>query len=153
MKISDVIMILGNTPLSEFPWGCIVKTTINLFVDDEHRVTESSTGLDVHAALGTLPKETRDIVLSASIDADRCCAVTSIGGGMAIEHVDEETTSQEDLAALRQAVFAPQFIAFAVLVVVPLAMGALLLSNLSIHDGFSLREAILAFVKVFGIFT
>lgn len=153
MKISDVIMILGNTPLSEFPWGCIVKTTINLFVDDEHRVTESSTGLDVHVALGTLPKETRDIVLSASIDADRCCAVTSIGGGMAIEHVDAETTSQEDLVALRQAIFTPQFMATAVLVIVPLSLSAILITNLSSNSSFSWKEAVLAFIKVFGIFT
>ncbi|MNB58471.1 hypothetical protein D3C87_332240 [compost metagenome] len=150
MLMSDVIKVLGNTPLKAFPWGCVVKDTVNLFVDETNRITEDSTGMDVTTALDSLPAEQRDLVLRAKLDPTRRCVATPAGGGMVIEHEGESATL-DDTAALRRAVLTPQFMTSAFLVVLPLSMGAIMISNLAAHRDFHWSEFFSAVWKVFGI--
>ncbi|MND13222.1 hypothetical protein D3C76_418010 [compost metagenome] len=149
MLMSDVIKVLGDTPLKAFPWGCVVKDTVNLFVDEPNRITEDSTGKDVTTALDSLPAEQRDLVLRAKLDPTRRCVATPAGGGMVIEHEDESATL-DDTAALRRAMLTPQFMMTMLTVVMPLAMGSYMISNLAAHKDFHWGEVFSAFFKVFG---
>lgn len=149
MLMSDVIKVLGNTPLKAFPWGCVVKDTVNLFVDEASRITEESTGMDVTTALDSLSADTRELVLQARLDPTRKCVATPAGGGMVIEHEGESATL-DDTAALRRAVLNPQFMLVSFMVVLPLSMSAYMISNLAAHRDFRWGEVFSAFFKVFG---
>lgn len=149
MLLSDVIKVLGNTPLKAFPWGCVVKDTVNLFVDESNKITEDSTGMDVTTALDSLSAETRDLVLRAQLDPARQCVATPAGGGMVIEHEGESATL-DDTAALRSAVLSPLFMTCLAMVFVPLTMASYMISNLSVHKGFHWGELFSALFKVFG---
>lgn len=150
MLMSDVIKVLGNTPLKAFPWGCVVKDTVNLFVEEANKITDDSTGTDVTTALDSLPAEQRDLVLRAKLDPTRRCVTTSAGGGMDIEHGGGAATL-DDTAALRRAVLTPQFMMTVMVVFLPLAMAAIMISNLAAHRDFHWSEAFSALWKVFGI--
>ncbi|QTH80229.1 hypothetical protein PA10_00029 [Pseudomonas phage pPa_SNUABM_DT01] len=157
MLISDVIKVLGNTTLKEFPWGCAVRDTVNVFAVDPYRLTDASTGVDVLAALESLPEENRDLVMRASIDPNRRCTTTPIGGGMVVEHVDrkpepapdsDEVTA--DTAALRHALMNPQFMGVFFMVFLGLCMAGYMISTLSVHNGIDWSAVFSAFWKVFG---
>lgn len=150
MLMSDVIKVLGNTPLKAFPWGCVVKDTVNLFVDEPNRITDESTGMDVTTALDSLSAEQRDLVLQAKLDPGRRCVATPAGGGMVIEHEGESATL-DDTAALRRAMLNPQFMTVAAMVGVPLTMATFMISNLAAHRGFSWLEVGKALFQVFGL--
>lgn len=150
MLMSDVIKVLGNTPLKAFPWGCVVKDTVNLFVEEPNKITEDSTGMDVTTALDTLSAETRDLVLQAKLDPTRRCVATPAGGGMVIEH-ESASATLDDTAALRSAMLNPQFMAITCMVLVPLTMASVMISNLSAHRDFHWGELFSALWKVFGI--
>lgn len=149
MIMSDVIKVLGNTPLKAFPWGCVVKDTVNLFVDETNKITEDSTGTDVTTALDSLSIETRDLVLRAKLDPTRLCVSTPAGGGMVIEHEDEAATL-DDTAALRRAILNPQFMLVMCMVILPLTFCTVMISNLSVHRDFQWKDVVVAFFKVFG---
>jgi len=154
MLMSDVIKVLGDTPLKAFPWGCVVRDTVNLFVMDTNRLTENSTGMDVTAALESLPLETRDLVLQAKLDPGRRCMDTPVGGGLVLRNEEEETLPtavMDDTAALRRALLSPQFLMIAFMVVIPLTMCTIMISNLSIHKDFSWAEVGAALFKMFGL--
>lgn len=149
MLMSDVIKVLGDTPLKAFPWGCVVKDTVNLFVDEPNKITEDSTGMDVTTALDSLPADTRDLVLQAKLDPTRRCVATPAGGGMVIEH-EGETATLDDTAALRRAMLSPQFMLVTCMVVLPITISTYMISNLSAHKTFSWSEVFSAMWKVFG---
>lgn len=156
MLISDVIKVLGNTTLKEFPWGCAVRDTVNLFAVDPYRLTDVSTGSDVLAALESLPAENRDLVLKASIDPNRRCTTTPIGGGMVVEHVDRKPSDNTDdviadTVALRHALMNPQFMAVFLMVFLGICTAAYMVSTLSVHNEIDWGVVFSAFWKVFGL--
>ncbi|MNI45233.1 hypothetical protein D3C76_37180 [compost metagenome] len=155
MLIADVVKVLGNTTLKEFPWGCAVRDTVNLFTVDPFRLSDASTGTDVLAALESLPVENRDLVLKASIDPNRRCTTTPIGGGMVVEHVDSGTLTGDELvadnAALRNAMLTPQFMGVSLLVLSGVSLAGYMISTLSVHEDIDWGAVASAFFKVFGL--
>lgn len=138
MQMSDVIKVLGNTPLKEFPWGCIVKDTVNLFASEGHLLTDESSGEDVHAALDSMLPDVRDLVLSANVDPTRCMVTSPMGGGMVLEYSEE--VIGHDVVELRKAMLTPQFVASATMVTIVLIASLVAVSSLSVNQGFEWLE-------------
>ena len=95
MLLSDVEKVLGDRPLSEFPWGCVVRDTVNLFAREDLKLTLASTGADLVKALDAMPESNRILLNSAQLDARRSCVVTPIGGGLVVEHPGESNVSTD----------------------------------------------------------
>lgn len=90
MLLSDVVKVLGDQPLSEFPWGCVVKDTVNLFTPNDLKLTLTSTGADLSRALDAMSETNRTLLHSAQLDASRSCVITPVGGGLVVEHGNQE---------------------------------------------------------------
>lgn len=149
MLMSDVIKVLGDTPLKSFPWGCTVRDTVNLFVESDHRITEESTGAGVKAALNTLSPDTKALVLQAKLDTARNCMATSAGGGLVMEHGDP-VNALEDTNALYRMLLTPQFIGLTSAVVMPVLLAGFLISRLDIHKNIPWKEVFTTMFSTFG---
>ena len=88
MLLSDVVKVLGERTLGEFPWGCVVKDTVNLFAEEPLKLKLTSTGADVTVALGAMSDTNRELLANAQLDVNRSCVITPIGGGLDVVHGD-----------------------------------------------------------------
>jgi hypothetical protein len=149
--MSDVIKVLGTEPLNEFPWGVWVKDTVNLFVDENARLMDESTGEDVLASLNTLPEEQRELILRAQLDPAHHCVVSPVGGGMVLEIDEQPLEPAAEVKALVTAMQTPQFLVSSTMVGLVVLASLWMVSTLSVHDDVHILEAIVAFVKVFGL--
>lgn len=124
MLLSDVVKVLGERSLGEFPWGCVVKDTVNLFAEEDLKLKLTSTGADVTSALAAMSDTNRELLSNAQLDVNRSCVITPLGGGMDLVHGDTET-----------AVKFGHFQAFTALVVgVVMIVSMVMVSNLSINE-------------------
>lgn len=151
MLMSDVLKVLGNTPLKEFPWGCWVKDSVNLFVDEDARLTDESTGEDVLTSLATLEADVRALVLAAHLDPARHCVISPVGGGMVVQHEEPPLEQEAEIAALVNAMHSPQFLISATVVSLVVFAALWMVSTLSVHDNVDILAAVMAFLKVFGL--
>ncbi len=148
MLLSDVIKVIGEDALEEFPWGCVVVDTVNLFVTEEFRLTMASTGHDVNLALNSLGEDVKDLVLRANLDTGHCRITAPVGGGMVMEF--EETTPEEETRKLCKAMKSPVFVTVA-LVVVSMTVGAMvMISLLPGHTPIDWVEVVTEGLKVFA---
>lgn len=86
MLLSDVVKVLGERALGEFPWGCVVKDTVNLFAEGDLKLKLTSTGEDLTRALDAMSDTNRTLLQNAQLDTGRSCVITPAGGGMDIVH-------------------------------------------------------------------
>jgi hypothetical protein len=130
MLLSDVVKVLGDRALGEFPWGCVVKDTVNLFAAEPLKLKLTSTGPDLTRALDEMSETNRTLLHNAQLDASRSCMITDVGGGMVVAHGEVEPP----------AVFG-HFQFFTALVVGLVIIGALVMfSNLSINSATDWKE-------------
>lgn len=146
MLISDVIRVLGDSSLKEFPWGCVVKDTINLFAKNEFRLTDNSTGKDVLASLESLGDDVKELVLKASVDTARCSITQPVGGGMVVEHNGDPQS--DPTVELWNAVVSPKFIVVASIVMAVIMITVNMLFRLPGHSGMSFAVLFDIFLKV-----
>lgn len=146
MQMSDVIKVVGDSSLKEFPWGNVVKDTINLFANNEFRLNEDSTGNDVLRSLDSLGQEVKDLVLKAAIDPSRCCITQSVGGGMVVKHTDEN--HDDPTVQLWRAMLSPKFIVVTTIVCVIVVVSLNMVFRLSANDDLSWQVLIDAILKV-----
>lgn len=106
MLISDVIKVLGDSSLGDFPWGVAVADTINLFTPDERRLSTASNGADVEKAIESLDADTRALIMRARIDPRKGVVKQPMGGGMEVEHSIDADPSGE----LIKSMMTPPFI-------------------------------------------
>ena len=92
MLLSDVVKVLGDRTLGEFPWGCVVKDTVNLFAEEDLKLKLTSTGTDVTSALAAMSDTNRELLSNAQLDVNRSCVITPLGGGLDVVHGDAETS-------------------------------------------------------------
>lgn len=92
MLLSDVVKVLGDRTLGEFPWGCVVKDTVNLFAEEDLKLKLTSTGADVTSALEAMSDTNRELLSNAQLDVRRSCVITPLGGGLDVVHGDAETS-------------------------------------------------------------
>ncbi len=151
MLISDVIKVLGKAPLKQFPWGCWVKDTVNLFVDEAARLTDESTGEDVLKSLETLAEDVRELVLSAHLDPAHHCVISPVGGGMVVKHDEPPLATEAELAALTKAMQSPPVLIAATVVSLVVFSALWMVSTLSVHDDVDVWGAVIMFLKVFGL--
>lgn len=157
MLLSDVVNVIGNKPLTAFPWGCVVRDTVNLFVSREYVLTMESTGDDVHAALDSLGGEVRALVLRSNVDMSRCAIQVPVGGGMVVEHEDIQslpTTSSEEehFMDLRKVLASPLFLISASGILAILTAALVLVSTLSGNEGTDwdgILKHVAALIKLF----
>lgn len=90
MLLSDVVNVLGDQPLSEFPWGCVVRDTVNLFAEKDLKLTLTSSGSDLQRALSAMSEDNRTLLNRAQLDTGRARVIQPVGGGMVLEHADDE---------------------------------------------------------------
>lgn len=168
MRITDVIRVMGPTPLERFPWGETVRDTVNLFLDPRIlQLTEKSTGIDIQYAIDSMTDETKELVLRANLDPARHCLTTPVGGGMVVEHPEKKARqvpaspseveefdeeSEETDVEFLQSFMRPLTLVTAIVVMVVLAMALLLISDLSVNDDFDWKGLIDAAVEVFKPF-
>ena len=88
MLLSDVVKVLGDRPLGDFPWGGVVRDTVNLFAEINLKLTLTSTGDDLTRALDGMSESNRALLNSAQLDTSRTTVITPAGGGMVVEHGD-----------------------------------------------------------------
>lgn len=146
MQMSDVIKVVGDSSLKEFPWGNVVKDTINLFAKNEFRLNENSTGNDVMRSLDSLEQEVRDLVLKAAIDPSRCSITQSVGGGMVVKHTDEN--HDDPTVQLWRAMLSPKFIVVTTIVCVIVVVSLNMVFRLSANDDLSWQVLIDAILEV-----
>lgn len=145
MLLSDVIKVIGDTPLREYPWGAVVVDTINLFVDVGHQLTDDSTGPDVHRALDSLSDEVKDIVLQANLDTNRRCITAPVGGNMVIEY---ENTDVDELDFYK-ASQSPTVIAAGIAVISIVLMAVVMVGSLGMTPS---TEVWISIGEVLGLF-
>lgn len=146
MQMSDVIKVVGDSSLKEFPWGNVVKDTINLFAKNEFHLNENSTGDDVMRSLDSLGQEVKELVLKAAIDPSRCSITQSVGGGMVVKHIDEN--HDDPTVQLWRAVLSPKFIVVTTIVCVIVVVALNMVFRLSANDDLSWQVLIDAILKV-----
>ena len=146
MQMSDVIKVVGDSSLKEFPWGNVVKDTINLFAKNEFHLNENSTGDDVMRSLDSLGQEVKELVLKAAIDPSRCSITQSVGGGMVVKHIDEN--HDDPTVQLWRAVLSPKFIVVTTIVCVIVVVALTMVFRLSANDDLSWQVLIDAILKV-----
>ncbi|MNN34448.1 hypothetical protein D3C81_1482540 [compost metagenome] len=107
----------------------------------------------MQAALDALPEENRVLVMKASIDPNRRCTTTPVGGGMVVEHIDRGETADADLTAdtvaLQKAMLNPQFLATCLFVGLGVTMSGYMVSTLAANKDFKWGAAL---SELFGIF-
>lgn len=146
MQMSDVIKVVGDSSLKEFPWGNVVKDTINLFAENEFRLNETSTGNDVMRSLDSLGQEVKDLVLKAAIDPSRCSITQSVGGGMVVKHTDEN--HDDPTVQLWRAMLSPKFIVVTTIVCVIVVVALNMVFRLSANDDLSWQVLIDSILEV-----
>lgn len=146
MQMSDVIKVVGESSLKEFPWGNMVKDTINLFAKNEFRLNENSTGNDVLRSLDSLGHEVKDLVLKATIDPSRCSVTQPVGGGMVVKHTDE--CHDDPTVQLWRAMLSPKFVVVTTIVCVIVVVALNMVFRLSAHDDLSWQALIDAIIEV-----
>lgn len=126
MLLSDVVKVLGDRTLGEFPWGCVVKDTVNLFAEDTLKLKLTSTGSELTRALDAMSETNRNLLHNAQLDTNRACMITPVGGGMVVEHGDVDADPPAKFGF---------FQAFTALIVSVVLIGAFLMfANLSINE-------------------
>ncbi len=151
MQLSDVMKVIGDDSLDEFPWGCVVIQTINLFVADAYRLTPASTGIDVNRALDSLEPSIKGLVLAANLDAQSCRITAPVGGGMVLEFDDEQDEARTSDTHVGKPWTNPIFLIAASLVAVILVASVVMLSTLSTHQDVDWGELLLQVLKVVGM--
>lgn len=146
MQMSDVIKVVGDSSLKEFPWGNMVIDTINLFAKNEFRLNENSTGDDVMRSLDSLGQEVKDLVLKAEIDPSRCSITQSVGGGMVVKHTDENY--DDPTVQLWRVMLSPKFIVVTTIVCVIVVVALNMVFRLSANDDLSWQALIDAIIGV-----
>lgn len=146
MQMSDVIKVVGDSSLKEFPWGNVVKDTINLFAKNEFRLNENSTGDDVMRSLDSLGQEVKDLVLKVAIDPSRYSVTQSVGGGMVVKHTNENL--EDPTVQLWRAVLSPKFIVVTTIVCVIVVVALNMVFRLSANDDLSWQALIDAIIEV-----
>lgn len=86
MLLSDVVKVLGDRTLGEFPWGCVVRDTVNLFAEEPLKLTMTSTGTDLTRAIEAMSESNQTLLNNAQLDTKRSCVIQDVGGGMVVEH-------------------------------------------------------------------
>lgn len=124
MLLSDVVKVLGERTLGEFPWGCVVKDTVNLFAEEDLKLKLTSTGDDVNRALEAMSDTNRTLLHNAQLDPSRSCMITPVGGGMDVVH------GEPDLPVT----FGHFQFATALVVGVVIVASFLMVSNLAINE-------------------
>lgn len=147
MLLSDVIKVIGDDELEEFPWGCVVVDTVNLFVTEEFRLKLSSTGHDVDRALNSLGADVKDLVLRANLDTSHCRITAPVGGGMVVEF--EETTPEDETRKLCKAMKSPVFVAVAVAVATMTIVAMIMISLLPGNGSIDWSEVSAEAAKIF----
>lgn len=133
MLLSDVVKVLGDRPLGDFPWGCVVRDTVNLFAELNLKLTLTSTGDDLTRALDAMSESNRALLNNAQLDTGRTCMITPAGGGMVIEHGDVE-------GAIPPIVFG-QFQIVTAMVVLAVLLGAMsMFASLGVNKGTDWKE-------------
>lgn len=135
MLLADVIKVIGNESLDEFPWGCVVVDTINLFVEEEYRLKPNSTGQAIDRALGSLDDNVKDLVLKANLDTRSCRITTPVGGGMVVEFDEQVPSTKEEVLRLKRAIKSPIFLTTSVFVGTGVILALSLMSLLPGHGG------------------
>lgn len=132
MLLSDVVNVLGDRPLSEFPWGCTVRDTVNLFAEHNLKLTLTSTGDDLNRALDAMTEIHRTLLCEAQLDASRACVIQPIGGGLVIESTapDEIQPEAETELTLDRKTITTGLIVGSVIL-----MCVFMLSTLSVNEG------------------
>ena len=125
MLLSDVVNVLGDQPLSAFPWGCVVRDTVNLFAEQNLKLTLASSGEDLNRALSAMNEDNRNLLHRAQLDASRACVIQQVGGGMVLEHSDAEL---EPLIVLDRAIITTALVVGSVIL-----MSFIMLGSLSVH--------------------
>ncbi|MNP89215.1 hypothetical protein D3C85_16190 [compost metagenome] len=148
MQMSDIIKAVGDSTLKEFPWGCVVKDTVNLFVSNEFRLDENSTGSDLMHSLDSLGHDVRELILKATLDPTLCKITQPALSEIGIHQND--VTQEDPTVELWQAIVSPKF------VVVSTVVGAVVLAainmafGLSTDGSFGWKDLIDAFNQVIG---
>jgi hypothetical protein len=150
MFLSDVVRVLGESPLRDFPWGVMVANTINLFTEEEHRLTEESTGEDVHSALNSLTDEVRELVLRARLDVHSGKITAPAGGNMVIEYEDGEdkTLTEPDFSKVMSS---PVFIAVMTTVTLIIFAAMYMFSNLAANRDIDWTSMVTGILSIFGV--
>lgn len=146
MLLPDVIRSLGDQPLKAFPWGSLVRDTVNLFAGVELRVTLDSTGIEICRTMMAMPSDKRDLLNQAQLDLSRAIVTTPVGGGMVVEHADTEPEADVGLRFTRS-----DYIA-AVVVGSVVGTALFMLSQLEINRGTdwgAVKDIIMSIVKLF----
>lgn len=142
MLLSDVVKVLGDRTLGEFPWGCVVKDTVNLFAEESLKLKLTSTGPDLTRALDAMSETNRTLLHNAQLDTGRSCVITPVGGGMDVVHGDTDPPT----------VFGHSQFVTGLFVSVVLTVSLVMFSNLSINESTDWKEVAklgMAFVKSF----
>lgn len=152
MKITDVIKVMGSTPLGMFPWGCTVRDSVNLFLDPKViQLTDKSTGADIQSALDSLPNDVRQLILIANLDPSRHCITTPMGGGMVVEHTEVDVVVENPVEGLKNALTRPLSVATTGVVVAVVLVAVFLASGLSANKDFDWKGLFRAAFEMLGL--
>lgn len=85
MILQDVMKVVGNSPLLDFPWGQNVILLVNSFTSEDFNLTAASTGSDLIDAMLHVEESNRTMLLNAKVDmasfvsAESCANDTLVG--------------------------------------------------------------------------
>lgn len=68
MILQDVMKVVGNSPLLDFPWGQNVILLVNSFTSEDFNLTAASTGSDLISAMLHVEESNRTMLLNAKVD-------------------------------------------------------------------------------------
>ncbi len=153
MRITDVINVMGDSPLNKFPWGVTVRDTVNLFLNPKViQLTDVSTGVDIQNAIDSLPDDVRQLILVANLDPSRHCIATPVGGGMVVEHSKSQRDKEEDpVNGLTNALTKPLSLVTGLMTTAVVVVAIFLSSTLTANKAFDWKGLIQAALEAFGI--
>lgn len=82
MTLGDVLRVVGDSALSDFPWGRNVVLLVNGFTPDDTNLKTSCTGLELKAAMETVAAEHRTLLLNARVLIDDHQGMTCVNDAM-----------------------------------------------------------------------
>jgi len=138
--------------MSDFPWGGAITDTLNLFLDEDKRLGNESTGETVLSALEGLSAEVRELVLSANLQPEpaQTCTIAPVGGETVVGNLTPVTV-EEAAQDLYKAMLTPQFLVVTTMVTLTLAAAVFMVSTLSVNQSFDWSGLFEAFSKVFSL--
>jgi hypothetical protein len=70
MTLDDVLKVVGNSSLTDFPWGRNVALLVNGFTPVDVNLKHDSTGQELKDAIDRVPEPNRTLLLNAQVYVD-----------------------------------------------------------------------------------